>query len=225
MQRHFKHITHKGGLFEDTTVTGGDWRGKVRRVRVFLYRRRDAKDHYNIDPVLEVNQVAERFVTQMAATGIGIRRCSDQDLYAWLLRWFNPTADIAGGDLDLLTELAELPREEDRPFGHDLSQLLFLSQPESDQEHGAWWFDGLPHRAISVDALRRKPFPGHFTGERRIGDNLYALFDKLPEGCVLAITITVMPQDSVENHIVQILNAAKGETLKRWRLSRMRKKP
>lgn len=212
MQRHFKHITHKDGLFEDTTVTGGDWRGKVRRVRVFLYRRRDTKDHYNIDPVTEINQVAERFVTQMIATGIGIRRCDDQDLYAWLLRWFNPTADITGGDLDALTELTKLPKLEDRPFGHDLSQLLFLSQPESDQEHGAWWFDEMPHRAIAVDALRRKPFPGHFTGERRIGDNLYALFDKLPEGCVLAITITVMPQDNVENHIVQILNAAKGET-------------
>ena len=212
MQRHFKHVTHKGGLFEDTTVTGGDWRGKVRRVRVFLYRRRDTKDHYNIDPVTEINQVAERFVTQMVATGIGIRRCNDQDLYAWLLRWFNPTADITGGDLDALTELTELPRPEDRPFGHDLSQLLFLSQPESDQEHGVWWFDDMPHRAVAVDALRRKPFPGHFTGERRIGDNLYALFDKLPEGCVLGITITVMPQDNVENHIVQILNAAKGET-------------
>lgn len=212
MQRHFKHVTHKGGLFEDTTVTGGDWRGKVRRVRVFLLRRRETKDHYNIDPVTEINQVAERFVTQMVATGIGIRRCDDQDLYAWLLRWFNPTADITGGDLDALTELTELPKPEDRPFGHDLSQLLFLSQPESDQEHGVWWFDDMPHRAIAVDALRRKPFPGHFTGERRIGDNLYALFDKLPEGCVLAITITVMPQDNVENHIVQILNAAKGET-------------
>lgn len=212
MQRHFKHVTHKGGLFEDTTVTGGDWRGKVRRVRVFLYRRRDAKDHYNIDPVTEINQVAERFVTQMVATGIGIRRCDDQDLYAWLLRWFNPTADITAGDLDALTELTELPKPEERPFGHDLSQLLFLSQPESDQEHGVWWFDEMPHRAIAVDALRRKPYPGHFTGERRIGDNLYALFDKLPEGCVLAITITVMPQDNVENHIVQILNAAKGET-------------
>ena len=181
-------------------------------MRVFLFRRRDTKDHYNVDPVTEINQVAERFVTQMVATGIGIRRCDDQDLYPWLLRWFNPTADITRGDLDALTELTELPKPEDRPFGHDLSRLLFLSQPESDQEHGVWWFDNMPHRAIAVDALRRKPFPGHFTGERRIGDNLYALFDKLPEGCVLAITITVMPQDNVENHIVQILNAAKGET-------------
>lgn len=212
MQQHLKRVTHKDGLFEDTTVTGGQWRGKERRVRVFLYRRRTQNDGYSIDPVAEINQVAERFVTQMLATGIGIRRCTDHDLYAWLLRWFNPKAEITAGDLDALTELATLPEGNDRPFGHDLSQLLFLSQPESDSEHGVWWFDDMPHRAVTIDALRRKPLPGHFTGERRIGDNIYALFDKLPEGSVLAITITVMPQDKIENHIVQVLNAAKGET-------------
>ena len=212
MQQHLKRVTHEAGLFEDTTVTGGYWRGKERRVRVFLYRRRAQHDGYTIDPVTDINQVSERFVTQLLAAGIGIRRCSDHDLYAWLLRWFNPKADLTGGDLDALTTLAALPESSQRCFGHDLSQLLFLSQPESDGKHGVWWFDGMPHRAITVDALRRKPLPGHFTGERRIGDNLYALFDKLPEGCVLGITITVKPQDKVENHIVQVLNAAKGET-------------
>ena len=70
-------MTLSTGLFEDSTVTGGSWRGKVRRVRVFLYRRRELNDNEHIDPVAEINQVAERFVTQMAATGIGIRRCDD----------------------------------------------------------------------------------------------------------------------------------------------------
>ena len=31
MQGHFKRMTQSAGLFEDTTVTGGSWRGKVRR--------------------------------------------------------------------------------------------------------------------------------------------------------------------------------------------------
>lgn len=212
LQRHFKRIAKAEGLFDDTTVTGGQWRGKVRRVRVFLYRRRHPNDGVAIDPVTDINRVAERFVTQLVATGIGVRRCTDHDLYAWLLRWFNPSAAIANGDLDELTDLMTLPESSERAFGHDLSQLLFLSQPECDSEHGVWWFDGMAHRATVVDALRRKPRPGHFTGERRIGDNLYALFDKFPEGSVLAITITVLPQDVVENRIVQILNAAKGET-------------
>lgn len=212
MQRHFKRMTQSAGLFEDNTVTGGSWRGKVRRVRVFLYRRRELNDNEHIDPVTEINQVAERFVTQMAATGIGIRRCDDHDLYAWLLRWFNPRAEVADGDLDRLTELMELPEKQERAFSHDLSDLLFLSQPSSDGNHGVWYFDDLPHRAITVDALRRKPLPGHFTGERQVGDNLYALFDKLPEGSILSLCLTLQPQDLVENHVVQVLNSAKGET-------------
>jgi conjugative transfer ATPase len=212
MQRHFKRMTQSAGLFEDNTVTGGSWRGKVRRVRVFLYRRRELNDNEHIDPVTEINQVAERFVTQMAATGIGIRRCDDHDLYAWLLRWFNPKAEVTEGDLDRLTELMELPEKQERAFSHDLSDLLFLSQPSSDGGHGVWYFDDLPHRAITVDALRRKPLPGHFTGERQVGDNLYALFDKLPEGSILSLCLTLQPQDLVENHVVQVLNSAKGET-------------
>mgnify|MGYP000011712268 FL=1 len=212
MQRHFKRMTQSAGLFEDNTVTGGNWRGKVRRVRVFLYRRRELNDNEHIDPVTEINQVAERFVTQMAATGIGIRRCDDHDLYAWLLRWFNPKAEVADGDLDRLTELMELPEKQERAFSHDLSDLLFLSQPSSDGGLGVWYFDDLPHRAITVDALRRKPLPGHFTGERQVGDNLYALFDKLPEGSILSLCVTLQPQDLVENHVVQVLNSAKGET-------------
>ena len=212
MQRHFKRMTQSAGLFEDNTVTGGSWRGKVRRVRVFLYRRRELNDNEHIDPVTEINQVAERFVTQMAATGIGIRRCDDHDLYAWLLRWFNPKAEVTEGDLDKLTELMSLPERKDRVFSHDLSDLLFLSQPSSDGGHGVWYFDDMPHRAITVDALRRKPLPGHFTGERQVGDNLYALFDKLPEGSILSLCLTLQPQDLVENHVVQVLNSAKGET-------------
>ena len=54
--------------------------------------------------------------------------------------------------------------------------------------------------------------PGHFTGERQVGDNLYALLDKLPEGSVLSLCLTLQPQDLVENHVVQVLNSAKGET-------------
>ncbi|WP_339671709.1 conjugative transfer ATPase [Dasania marina] len=212
MQRHFKRMTRNTGLFEDTTVTGGNWRGKVRRVRVFLFRRREVSDNENIDPVTEINQVAERFITQMMASGIGTRRCDDCDLYAWLLRWFNPKADVVQGDLDALIELLPLPEKKDQAFSHDLSELLFLTQPESDKQHGVWWFDDMPHRAITVDALRRKPLPGHFTGERQVGDNLYALFDKLPEGSILSICLTLQPQDLVENHVVQVLNAAKGET-------------
>ncbi len=212
MQRNFKRITCKEGLFEDTTVTGGSWRGKVRRIRLFLYRRRNVSGNDQTDPVAEISQVSERFVTQMQAAGIGIRLCSDQDIYTWLLRWFNPKAEVTDGDLDHLAALMKLPEKEDRTFGHDLSELLFLSTPSSCDDKGVWYFDDLPHRAISIDSLRRKPLPGHFTGERKVGDNLFAMFDRFPEGSILSVCVTIKPQDLVENHVVQVLNAAKGET-------------
>ena len=212
MQNHLKRISKRCGFFEDTQVTGSMWSGKIRRIRVFLYRRRNTTDQYDIDPVTEINQVADCFVTQMLATGMTVRRCNDDDLNAWLVRWFNPRAEPTHGDVDVLTELMTLPSPSDRVFNHDLSSFLFLSQPVSDAENGVWWFDDLPHRAITVDALRRKPQPGHFSGEREIGDKLAALIDRFPEGSLLSICVTIQPQDLVENHVIKVMNAAKGET-------------
>ncbi len=215
MQTHIKQIANPNGYFVDTAVTGSQWSGKQRRIRVFLYRRinqstKKNEDH-GIDPVTEINEVSAKFITQMQATGIPIKRCNDQDLYHWLVRWFNPKADATEGDLEKLVETLSLPEQSDKPFGYDFSSLVNLSQPVSDNQHGIWWFDDLPHKAITVDGIRRKPVVGHLTGERKIGENLYAVFDQLPAGTMLSLCITLTPQDIVENKIVKILNASKGE--------------
>lgn len=63
----------------------------------------------------------------MQATGISIKRCIDQDLYHWLIRWFNPKADITEGDLDQLVETLSLPEQGNKPFGYDFSSLVFIS--------------------------------------------------------------------------------------------------
>ena len=212
MQKHYQRVTKKDGLFEDNAVAGSTWSGKIRRVRVCLYRRVGKNENSLADPVTELNQVAERFTVQLQAAGIRITRATLDEFFAWLLRWFNPKADITEGDQDALAELMTLPDEQERLPNQDLTQLLFLSKPESDAKNGVWWFDDIPHRCINVDGLRRKPAGGHFTGERKIGENLYALFDKFPAGTVLSITITIQPQDLVENQIIQVLNASKGET-------------
>ena len=108
---------------------------------------------------------------------------------------------MTAGDLDALSELMVLPEKSERAHSHDLADLMFLSLPSSCDKKGVWYFDDMAHRAISIDALRRKPLPGHFTGERRVGDNLYAMFDKLPEGIILSVCVTFQPQDIVENHV------------------------
>lgn len=213
---HLKRISNPKGFFEDTAISGGAWNGKIRRIRCFLYRRisragKSRAEDLAIDTEAELNEVAEKFAAQMKASGVRIRRCGEADLYEWLIRWFNPKADINGGDLDKLLAMIPCPSKSEKVYGHDLSQLVMLSQPVSDADRGVWWFDGLPHRIITVNELRRKPQVGHLTGERRIGENLYAVFDRLPSGTILSICITIQPQDLVENKIIGVLNASKGE--------------
>lgn len=214
-KEHIKNIAHPDGYFVDHAVTGSEWSGKQRKIRLFLYRRigtsKKANEDMNINPVYEINEVATKFITQIRATGIKVKRCIDKDLYHWLTRWFNPLAETTNGDLDQLIETLTFASQEDKPFGYDFSSLLTLSQPVSDSENGVWLFDGIPHKSISIDAIRRKPAIGHLTGERRIGENLYAAFDKFPTGTILSICITIEPQDIVENKIVKIINASKGE--------------
>ncbi len=216
MDEHIKRVSNPSGYFEDTAVTGSNWNGKLRKVRLFLYRRIPTTGKLNaedtdVQPETEINEVASAFTAQMLATGAKIRRCDEFDLFDLLVRWFNPKAEFTEGDLDKLVETA-FNSDDEKPFGYDLSHLTMISQPRSDGDKGIWYFDELPHKAISIDALRRKPETGHLTGERRIGDNIYAVFDKMPTGSILAFSIVIKPQDLVENKIIQILNASKGET-------------
>ncbi len=209
---HLSRITKEGGLFEDTAVTGGHWRGQVRRVRAALYRRPTSRASISHAQALEaLEDVVSKFVASLASAGIQARRCCGRDLYAWLLRWFNPNPEIACGDAARLLELAPYPGDEALPFGHDLAERLTLSMPRSDDE-GLWWFDGLAHTVVSVQGLRRTPDIGHMSAERGSGDHVFALFDRLPEHTVMALTLVVRPQDVVRDHIARVRRAAVGDS-------------
>ena len=209
---HLSRITKEGGLFEDTAVTGGHWRGQVRRVRATLYRRSTSRTAIPHAQTLEaLEDVVSKFTASLASAGIRARRCGGCDLYAWLLPWFNPNPEIACGDTERLLELAPYPGDEALPFGHDLAERLTLSMPQSDAE-GLWWFDGLAHTVVSVQGLRRAPDIGHMSAERGSGDHVFALFDRLPEHTVMALTLVVRAQDRVRDHIARVRRAAVGDS-------------
>ena len=211
-REHLSRITKEGGLFEDTAVTGGRWRGQVRRVRAALYRRSSSRTETLYAQALEgLDDVVSKFTASLASAGIRARRATGADLYAWLLRWFNPCPEIAGGDPERLLELAPYPGDEALPFGHDLAECLTLSMPRSDAE-GLWWFDGLAHTVVSVQGLRRTPGIGHMSAERSAGDHVFALFDRLPEHTVMALTLVVRAQDKVRDHIGRVRRAAVGDS-------------
>ena len=212
--QHLESITRPGGLFEDTAVTGTHWRGQVRRVRATLYRRLKLKGKtpsaFEVEEAM--NDVATKWVASLASAGIQVRRCTGKDLYEWLLKWFNPKPAIAQGDPDKLLELAPYPGDEDLPFGYDLAERLTLTMPRSDNTTATWWFDGLPHTVVTIQGLRRAPEVGHMTAERQAGDNVFSLFDRLPEHTVMVMTLTVKPQDVTRNHIAQVKRAAVGDS-------------
>ena len=214
LMAHCARISRPGGLFEDSALTGTVWRGQVRRVRAALYRRLNPRGRVPsaVEVEAELNDVATKWTAALAAAGIRCRRGSGEDLYRWLLPWFNPRPDCAEGAVEKLLAVAPYPGDEDLPFGADLGEVLTLSAPKSDNASATWWFDGLPHTIVTVQGLRRVPDIGHMTAERPSGDHVFSLFDRLPEHTVMAMTITVKPQDLVRNHIGLVKRAAVGDS-------------
>ncbi len=214
LSEHLARITRPGGLFEDTAVTGTQWRGQIRRVRAALYRR--LKPNGRVPPAVEIeeslNDVATKWLASLASAGIRVHRGTGQDLYEWLLKWFNPKPEITGGDPDKLLEIAPYPGDEDLPFGHDLAERLTLTMPRSENATATWWFDDLPHTLVTIQGLRRAPEVGHMTAERQAGDHVFSLFDRFPEYTVMVMTLTAKPQDFTRNHITQVKRAAVGDS-------------
>jgi conjugative transfer ATPase len=214
MSKHLQAISRPGGLFDDTTVTGSRWQGQQRRIRVVLYRR--LKNNGKAPPAVEVeealNDVATKWIASLASAGINAQRANGQAFYQWLLSWFNPNPLLADGNPEALHQLAPYPGDDNLPFGYDFAEQLTLSMPHSDEATSSWIFDKLPHTVVTVQSLRRAPDIGHFTAERQAGDQVYSLFDRLPEHTIMAITLTLKPQDTTRNHIAQIKRAAVGDS-------------
>lgn len=212
MDEHLAQVGQPNGLFFDETVTGGRWQGKRRKVRMCLYRYFPIshKSNYEKD-VKELQRIRKRLITQLSGTGVVAKVGGGKELYEWMLRWLNPRPNITKGDCEALLKAAPYPGDEDLAFGYDLGEQLLLNRPRSDSENGIWYFDDMPHAAVSVQALRRVPKNGLFTAERTSGEHTFAMFDRMPEGTVMTMTIEIRPRDEVLNHLSKILRSAVGD--------------
>ena len=213
MSRHLQAISQAGGLFDDSAVTGSRWQGQQRRIRVALYRR--LAQHVKTPPAIEaeetLNDVATKWITSLASAGISAQRANGRALYRWLLSWFNPNPPLVDGHSKTLLQLAPYPGDDHLPFGYDFAEQLTLSMPRSDPATSSWIFDNMPHTVVTVQSLRRAPNIGHFTAERQAGDQVFALYDRFPEHTIMALTVTLKPQDATRNHIAQIKRASLGD--------------
>jgi conjugative transfer ATPase len=211
MEAHLARVGRPEGLFVDTAVTGARWHARRRRMRAVIYRRiqpgaflRSGFATYEDS----LNEVCSRFLAALHSTGVHGRRCDDRDLYQWLFPWFNPRPALPEGVRPL--DLAAWGDEAPLPFSIDLAEQMVLGTPQS--RDGAWWFDGLPHRCLSVHGLRTRTRPGQLTGERRQGEHINTVFDLMPEHTILAMTILIRPQDQVANHIARVKSASRVDT-------------
>ncbi len=220
---HLADIGRPGGLFVDTAITGGPWRGNRRQVFAAVYRRiprslhkafRSALFGLESPPWEELDDVVEKFSSALQSTGVGVRRCRGAEFHNWLIRFFNPRPTVTEGDVDALLEMTPYAGDDEgRPAGFDLSDgLIWSDLPRSDLKTATWWFDGLPHRCVTLQGLRKPPQIGHVTAERKRGEHIYALFDRLPESTVLSMTLVIRPQDEILNHIAQIKRASVGDS-------------
>lgn len=219
-RRHMQSIAKEGGLFQDEVVTRTPWRGTIRQVRMVIYRWVPAgtvTGLYDPSPLEGLNNACHRLTAAFAGCGVALQRMGKRDFRRWLMPWFNPNPDaeskqqfydlVDAGDEPGAVGPNELPLAED-----DFAESLLFSMPKSEPAYG-WDFNGMPHQVITVERMRRAPTPGHLTGEVKRGDSINALFDLMPDGSVLTMTMLVTPQDTLEEHLAQLSKKSIGENV------------
>ncbi|HEX7770555.1 MAG TPA: conjugative transfer ATPase, partial [Dokdonella sp.] len=217
---HLKQVSNPNGLFYDSVVCKQPWRGQRRRVRCCLYRRFLRRGNESVEPREQLDAVASTLMATLSEAGCKPRRCSAKDLYEWLLPFFNPNVPWANSYSGELLKRMPYPGDSSVPegsdaapiFGADLAELLNLSEPRSDMEHGCFEFDGRPVKAIALQSMRQQPQLGHFSAELKSGDESFARLDRLPAGSMLSITVNISPQNRVEQHIERIRDASRANT-------------
>ena len=203
MQAHLRDIGKPGGIFEDAH-TGTRWGGRIRRIRLVVTRRFDARQYPDRSgnwPPHELNAVVRNLVNGLAAAGIDSRRVGPGGLHNWMTAWLNPAPLSYDNAWDYLAD-HELPDGHAFPEGYDLGQGVLKHCPKSDLENGNWIFDGRPHRYLPVLGFTREPDPGILTLEQSAGRaRTAALFDRLPAGTIFACTIVFSPQDAIARRL------------------------
>ncbi|EDM5200851.1 conjugative transfer ATPase [Salmonella enterica] len=212
MERHLHAVSRPEGYFMDDAVSRTRWRAQQRHTRMVVYRwlSNKSRDPLEDSPEEALNTVCERMVSALAGAGIHACRLECEAIRHWLLRWFNPAPQIADSPQKFWQQMAQ---QDDTPELYDFAESLLCSEPRSQATQGTWLFDQCPHKVIVLDRLRKPPTVGHMTGESARGDSINALFDLLPEGVIMALTIVVWPQDRLEEHLSRLSDRAIGENV------------
>lgn len=215
LEQHLLGISKEGGLFYDNEVMDANWGGKIRRMKVVIYRRlpKNWTSDQDMTPEEELNNVCEKFEQAMREPGVILKRDSGREFYQFMLQWFNPKPSMTNGDRRQFYELASYPGDQELPWGDDFAESLFFELPKSDSDRNTWSFDGMLHQYVRVNKIKSAPKVGAITGEVKSGaDKVGCMMDKLPPGSIVQTTLIITPQDAVEAHLNRIFEKSRGES-------------
>lgn len=211
LKEHLNYVSRSGGIFFDQQVTNQVFQGGYLQIRCVLYRRLPEINKNNRrDSVEEIVRIARKFADQLRACGLKVKRMNGELFYQWMVQWFNPKPQQTQGDVEALLQQMSLPTSTQKPFGWDLTENIFYSAPESFEE--GWFFDGLPHKVITIQSITTNPAIGHLSAERKraTDDKVFNLIDHLPEDSVLSLTMVMQAPSEVELHLKDIHDSAVG---------------
>ena len=210
MQDHFRLMRQPNGMLTDP-LSGLAFRGKIRRIRVAIYRRYTVmkKKQPPPDALAEIASVCQTFEIQMQQVGIRMHRMKGRHLYDWLVRWFNPAPHI---DRDTDALLKRHPYSVDsQPFGWSFNQNVFFGSVESYDQ--GWAFDGIKHTVMAIKELDQTVEIGAISREKEVGDEQkYALLDKFPPGAIYTMHMAFESKAAVNEHLNGIESAAIGKS-------------
>ena len=212
LDEHFRQAGQPQGLFQDREVTGGIWRGRMRRVRACLWHAGAVGENDD-----GIDEVRDKLTGALAQAGIRLVPARPGDLYAWLTRWFvpEPGEEFGGTTEEFLrghpwkTGVVGLGLHHDDP-GDIARAACHGAAPQSDRD-GVWYFRGRPTRFLSFDEPLAEPLIGHLTAEQTVGQQKRALWDQMPAGSTLSLVITHSAQNEISSAIEKTLSNALGD--------------
>ncbi|GLT19558.1 conjugative transfer ATPase, PFL_4706 family protein [Vibrio zhanjiangensis] len=210
-RRHFELIRRTQGIF---SVNARPWRGRHRQVKMAIYRWLDGTptDEERRQNLAQLKSLRRQLLDPASFhdVGIGITPSSGQSIFDWLSPLFNPSG--VGGE----TPHYRKPRSQN---DQDFSERLLRSSVRSDIDNGFWWFDGKESvctRVMELDAWDSEHFlSGAVFGEVSDTDTppQSAVFDELPPGTMMAMTLVPQTRQQAQARINQISHAAVGDEI------------
>ena len=207
LSEHLQQAGQANGLFFDDQVSGGIWRGRMRRVYLCLWHDGADKDGNTIA------EISEKLKNSFAQANIKLITRTPADLHDWLRRWFAPSAADEAKTPTPPWQTAQVG------FGlldDDAGDLVARAcqgvYPGSDA-HGNWYFRKQATRFVCFDSLNDEPVIGLLTAEQKIGNQRRVLWDNMPPGTTLSLTIQFCPQTEIAEHIQRLIaNSGSGSS-------------